>query len=351
MVFISYSHDSDDLCDKVLELSNYLRDNGIDSNIDQYEECPPEGWPRWMENQIRTAEFVIVVCTALYLKKATLQVNDTVGLVTKWETNIIENFLYDTGAVTNKYIPVVFDDEDVKSILTPLKGHTYYNLKYTQKKEDLKNRLLGIKKNKKPPLGTSKCAPKIAKLDARLLITGVIDTDTWDKAKWKGVGYAFDFSTPPLLGLMYENNEVGIKIFSDWINRFRDNDEEDEIYISIIEDYDSDSYSVHIGADIEGVIKRLKKNGIDYYDTYFIQLDRWHRMQIVDKKYLECFKLEFLKHKCFYLVPMIPSKNGITPLIKLAIKKKKIMFRKFSELKDEKDYDYLALKLRKVQDA
>ena len=61
MVFISYSHDSDDLCDKVLELSNYLRDNGIDSNIDQYEECPPEGWPRWMENQIRTAEFVIVV--------------------------------------------------------------------------------------------------------------------------------------------------------------------------------------------------------------------------------------------------------------------------------------------------
>ena len=70
MVFISYSHDSDDLCDKVLELSNYLRDNGIDSNIDQYEECPPEGWPRWMENQIRTAEFVIVVCTALYLKKS-----------------------------------------------------------------------------------------------------------------------------------------------------------------------------------------------------------------------------------------------------------------------------------------
>lgn len=35
MVFISYSHDSDELCDKVLELSNWLRSQGVDANIDQ----------------------------------------------------------------------------------------------------------------------------------------------------------------------------------------------------------------------------------------------------------------------------------------------------------------------------
>ena len=55
MVFISYSHDSDDFCDKILKFSNEFRNFGIDANIDQYEDAPPEGWPRWMESQIRNA--------------------------------------------------------------------------------------------------------------------------------------------------------------------------------------------------------------------------------------------------------------------------------------------------------
>lgn len=68
-VFISYSHDSPEHKDRVLHLSDRLRADGIDCNIDQYETSPPEGWPRWMVNQIEEADFVLVVCTETYERR------------------------------------------------------------------------------------------------------------------------------------------------------------------------------------------------------------------------------------------------------------------------------------------
>ncbi len=58
-IFISYSHDSPAHGDRVLALSQRLRADGIDARVDQYEIAPPEGWPRWMDRQIREADFVL----------------------------------------------------------------------------------------------------------------------------------------------------------------------------------------------------------------------------------------------------------------------------------------------------
>ena len=55
-VFISYSHDSPEHIRAVLELSNQLREEGVDCALDQYETSPPEGWPRWMEKKIRESK-------------------------------------------------------------------------------------------------------------------------------------------------------------------------------------------------------------------------------------------------------------------------------------------------------
>ena len=68
-VFISYSHESTDFEEKVLEFSNRLRSEGIDASIDLYEEAPSEGWPRWMENQIRESDYVLVLCSKSYYDK------------------------------------------------------------------------------------------------------------------------------------------------------------------------------------------------------------------------------------------------------------------------------------------
>jgi hypothetical protein len=48
-VLISYSHDSPEHADRVRELSDRLRADGIDCILDQYEVSPPEGWPLWMD--------------------------------------------------------------------------------------------------------------------------------------------------------------------------------------------------------------------------------------------------------------------------------------------------------------
>ena len=68
-VFISYSHDSPEHAERVLDLSKRLRGLGIDCWIDQYEVSPPEGWPKWMVRQVKEADFVLVVCTETYLKR------------------------------------------------------------------------------------------------------------------------------------------------------------------------------------------------------------------------------------------------------------------------------------------
>src|SRR5690348_1533156 len=94
-VFITYSHDSDKHRRRVLELSEKLRSEGIDCNIDQYEMAPADGWPRWMRNEIKTSDFVIVVCTQIYERRyeGTEQFGNGVGA--KWEGAIITQQLYE----------------------------------------------------------------------------------------------------------------------------------------------------------------------------------------------------------------------------------------------------------------
>lgn len=55
-VFISYSHDSDEHRDQILDLSKRLRDGGIDCEIDQYDPSPEQGWPVWMQQKMQDAD-------------------------------------------------------------------------------------------------------------------------------------------------------------------------------------------------------------------------------------------------------------------------------------------------------
>ena len=68
-VFVSYSWDSQEHVRRVLALSDRLRSEGVDCVLDQYEESPPEGWPRWMDRKIRDARLALMVCTETYYKR------------------------------------------------------------------------------------------------------------------------------------------------------------------------------------------------------------------------------------------------------------------------------------------
>src|SRR5580693_2011705 len=69
-VFISYSHDSFEHARRVMGLAERLRKDGVDAQLDQYVAgTPARGWPRWMEEQLDSSEFVLVICTETYRQR------------------------------------------------------------------------------------------------------------------------------------------------------------------------------------------------------------------------------------------------------------------------------------------
>lgn len=183
-VFISYAHKNQAYEDKVLELANRLRSEGIDAMIDQYEEAPPEGWPRWMEHQIMESEFVLVLCEETYYQKL---YSEKKGKGVVWEANIVYQMLYDSAAETNKFIAAFFDDADQQYIPTPLKPYTYYNLLDEKQYDRLYWRFRGVTNSKKPPLGELKPLPE--KERKTMFISSPINLEKWNAAKWRGTVY------------------------------------------------------------------------------------------------------------------------------------------------------------------
>jgi nucleoside phosphorylase len=152
-VFISYSHDSQEHKDRVLELADRLREDGIDCTIDQYEESPAEGWQRWMLNQVEEATFVLVACTEQYDRRFRGREAAGKGKGATWEGGVIIQELYDDQGQNAKFIPVTLAPEDANFIPSPLRGATSYRLNTADGYELLYRRLTNQPRTCKPELG------------------------------------------------------------------------------------------------------------------------------------------------------------------------------------------------------
>ncbi|NEZ64372.1 TIR domain-containing protein [Leptolyngbyaceae cyanobacterium CCMR0082] len=160
-VFISYSHDSEVHKERVLELANRLCEHGIDANLDQYEESPPEGWQRWMLNQVESSDYVLVICSETYNRRFRAKEEVGRGRGVTWEGGVIIDELHHVQAKNLKFIPVTFTDNDSHHIPSPLASATVYNLSQSDGYEHLYRRLTDQPFTKKPQLG------KPIKLDSR----------------------------------------------------------------------------------------------------------------------------------------------------------------------------------------
>jgi tetratricopeptide (TPR) repeat protein len=158
-VFISYSHDSTEHKDRVLALSNRLRQDGVDATIDQYEASPPEGWPKWMEQQVRESHFVLVVCTELYLKRTEGKEEPGKGHGVAWESILTYQQIYDAGSKNEKFIPVLLQGGERSHIPDPLKPATSYRCTTDEEYEQLYRRLTGQHEIDKPALGKLRPLP------------------------------------------------------------------------------------------------------------------------------------------------------------------------------------------------
>jgi tetratricopeptide (TPR) repeat protein len=128
-VLISYSHDSPEHAQHVLELAERLRKDGVDAQLDQYVAgTPPEGWPRWMLNQLDWAEFVLVVCTETYYHRFRGHEEPGKGKGADWEGNLVTTEMYNAKSRSTKFVPVFFASQDEQFIPEPVSGHTHYLL-------------------------------------------------------------------------------------------------------------------------------------------------------------------------------------------------------------------------------
>jgi hypothetical protein len=159
-VFVSYSHDSRGHNDRVLELSDRLRAEGVDCRIDQYEESPPEGWPRWCFKQDEEADFVLVVCTETYARRFDGKEEPGRGAGVAFEGFVITQSFYGDQSKNVKYIPVVFSSDNFVHIPKLLAAFTIYDLSKPEHYERLYRRLTDQPFVTKPGLGEVATMPR-----------------------------------------------------------------------------------------------------------------------------------------------------------------------------------------------
>ena len=128
-VFISYSHDSPEHAQRVLDLADALRHGGLEVVLDQYvHPAPDEGWPLWMETRLDEANFVLMVCTETYRRRVMGQEQPGKGLGVRWEGRLIYNRIYNDKPSGSRFIPVLFEGGEPAHIPNPVQGHTYYRI-------------------------------------------------------------------------------------------------------------------------------------------------------------------------------------------------------------------------------
>jgi hypothetical protein len=157
-VFLSYTHDSAEHRRRVLDLAQRLREDGVDCTIDQFVNgSPSEGWPLWMERQIARAGFVLVACTATYLRRYQGEEEPGKGLGATWEAVLTRQELYEMAATNTKFVPILLEGASPADVPSPLRAHTWHHLPSGY--EGLLRYLTGQPAVVPRPLGAKKTLP------------------------------------------------------------------------------------------------------------------------------------------------------------------------------------------------
>ena len=251
-----------------LAVSNRLRSEGVDCELDQYKESPPEGWPRWMDRQIREAAFVLMVCTERYFKRVCGTEEPGVGHGVRWEGNLIYQHIYDSGTLNERFVPVVFSESDALFIPTPMRGATVYCLASPDGYERLYGRLTGQVRVPKPPLGERRAALPVrtVKTDPAMLIPPARSTLNCGIGR-VGVGlFSCWLLKAPLCSVWhFRTISVARRIFEDWHARYGNDDVYEELRIAIIEGTSTEKkrgIRWHIGTEPDAAVRHPRRRAL-----------------------------------------------------------------------------------------
>ena len=157
-VFVSYSHDSAEHKQWVLNLCTKLRDNKVDVILDQWDLGPGADATLFMENGVRDSNKILVICTDNYVSKV-----DAAEGGVGYERMILIGELVD-DLRTDKFIPIIRQPSGQEQRPTCLKTRIFINFtddnQFDEKLIELLHVLHQVPLVEKPQLGESPFAQR-----------------------------------------------------------------------------------------------------------------------------------------------------------------------------------------------
>ena len=158
--------------------------------------------------------------------------------------------------------------------------------------------------------------------DRRLL--SPIDAPLWDRAKWRGTMFAYfpDSDAPPVLGIGFEDGEAGEAIFRGWKNKWGDEDENDDLRLTIITGVSKRNpteYAVIVGPTLRHVVDDEKKA--------IMSVSRINRMTPNTSANLDNFIAAYRRAGSYFLVPACIGGGDEMSFAQLAIAKRQLDIR------------------------
>ncbi|MDP8568045.1 hypothetical protein [Methylophilus aquaticus] len=169
-------------------------------------------------------------------------------------------------------------------------------------------------------------------------VRSVIDMHLWDRARWSGTGFSYFPNQPPIIGLLFRDEEAARKIFSRWKERFGNDDKKEEIHIAIIRGI-SESHPSHYIV----LITSGKSDISDSNNQVFMQTNRMNTMEPKTDENLSKFIAQYQLFKCFYLMPAILGQNNSAEYLgEISIFKTKLIIKTVDEI-GKNDLEIMAL--------
>lgn len=159
IVFISYSHDSDEHKAHVGRFAAFLRRRiGLDVRLDQWDDNVRRDWALWATMLFNAADFVIVIASPDFRRRADGEAAADEGRGAQFEAAMLRNSLTkDHGAATRSILPVVLPGGSVDDIPTFLSPYSATHFKISEFTRDgvaeLRHAITGIGEHPTPELG------------------------------------------------------------------------------------------------------------------------------------------------------------------------------------------------------
>ena len=150
--FISYSWDSEEHKEWVRNIAEALQRRGVWTYLDQWDINPGSDLTGYMESKIRESDYVLLVCTPDFAKKANLQVGG-VG----YEKVIVSGEIFQNISKPEKFIPIIRSGDSRDSLPSYLMSKLFVDFRedneFGEKLEELLRHMHKVPKYIRPELG------------------------------------------------------------------------------------------------------------------------------------------------------------------------------------------------------